>query len=130
MILTRGGKLNRRKFLFGLIATPLAAALAKVPLPQSPRYLDYNFLTDQTEDAGIQRKFAMGRQETPFSVDVNRIEVVERWTREGGIRRIGNGPWEQIWGSVPVPFVVPLEVSHWTTTRWISPREAIGHRTS
>lgn len=53
------------------------------------------------------------------------VEVVERWTREGGIRKIGDGPWRVIqpWGFVPF-IVLDSDIRWWGWTSWVSPAEA------
>jgi hypothetical protein len=56
------------------------------------------------------------------------VTIIERWTRTGGIRKIGNGPWESIdltplGGIVPFLIVDP-KIRDWETQTLVSSREA------
>lgn len=55
----------------------------------------------------------------------DKVIILEKWTHKGGIRKIGDGPWEPILPLGFVPFVVVNpQITHWQTETWMTPREA------
>lgn len=54
------------------------------------------------------------------------VTILERWTWEGGYRKIGSGPWERIepLGFVPFVQIKPGKIDEWLTETLVSPQEA------